>query len=201
MGNVAASGGYWIATAADKIIAQNSTITGSIGVITGKPILKELWEKIGVNWEEIKIGNNALMWSLNNDFSAEESTKLNKNLDKIYADFKNKVAISRHLDENYVENIAKGQVWSGQRAKELKLVDIIGGYKEAIIEAKILAKIPVNEPVNLVIYPNEEPFIKLLTNMFSSPLSATLLNLQVIVNKFNSGYKSTVKSPELNLTY
>ncbi|MFP4463718.1 MAG: signal peptide peptidase SppA [Alphaproteobacteria bacterium] len=132
MGNVAASGGYWIASSADQIFVLPSTITGSIGVLGGKFSLKGLWEKLGVNWDEVRWGEKASMWSFNQPYDANEEQRVNAMLDRIYSSFVTRVAKGRDLSEAEVEDVARGRVWSGKRAVEVGLADQIGGLSDAL---------------------------------------------------------------------
>lgn len=141
MGNTAASGGYWVAAAGDKIYASNSTLTGSIGVVGGKFDASGLWDKLDVNWEEVSYGKNGGMWSFNKPFSPDEQERFEASLDNVYAAFIKRVTEGRKLSPTQVEAIAKGHVWSGRKAKELGLVDVIGGEDKALDElAQTLGK-------------------------------------------------------------
>ena len=132
MGNVAASGGYYIASGAEKIFAEKNTITGSIGVFGIIPNIGQMMEnKLGVTFDEVELHEHAAM-GITKNFDAIEATKVQQAIDKIYFSFKSVVAKGRKLNMDSVENIAQGRVWSGTRAKEIKLVDEIGGLKEAI---------------------------------------------------------------------
>lgn len=153
LGGVAASGGYYVAMAADRIIAHPGTITGSIGVFSGKLVLAEFWRKLGVNWDAVQIGDNAGMWSANHPFSDEAWRRMNAMLDRIYADFTGKVAAARGLDAEAIDRAARGRVWSGTDAKEVGLVDALGGFDAAVAEAKRLAGIPEAAAVELVRFP------------------------------------------------
>lgn len=131
MGNVAASGGYYIAADADKIIAEPGTITGSIGVFGGKVLLSGLLAKIGAHMEGVQVGANADMWSTFQDYSPAERERLTRFIDVTYAAFKDRVATGRKLSPDAVERVARGRVWSGTDAKTIGLVDALGGYETA----------------------------------------------------------------------
>lgn len=173
----AASGGYFISLAGDKIVAEPSTITGSIGVLGGKFVLEDLWKKIGINWTDIKFGNNSDMLSLNKKFTKSEQKIFEESLDDVYKDFTSKVIENRPLKEN-IENIAKGRIWTGIQAKEIGLVDEIGGYGVAISLAKQKANIPNDAYFNIVIYPQEKTF--------SEKIRELILNPAINVNEFIS---------------
>lgn len=127
MGNVAASGGYWIAAGAKKIYAMPATLTGSIGVVGGKINLQKLWEKYDIHWESVSYGQNAAMMSFNTPFSASEQAQFEASLDNVYAHFIARVKKGRKMNEADIEAIAKGHVWTGDQAKKNGLVDEIGG--------------------------------------------------------------------------
>jgi protease-4 len=158
MGSVAASGGYYIASAANKIVADPSTITGSIGVIGSFPAYYKLMEKIGVTAEVIKEGSHADMFSGLRQFSSVEVMALNRILDESYDDFVSKVAAGRKLSTAEVEAVAEGRVYTGQQALDKRLVDKIGGFMDAVYLAKDEAKI-MGDP-RLVYYRDSNPFLQ-----------------------------------------
>lgn len=159
MGDVAASGGYFVAIPADRIVAQPGTITGSIGVLGGKMVTSAMWEKVGLTFDQIEFGANANMWNASKSFTPAEWERFNAWLDRVYADFTSKVAEGRKLPKERVLEIAKGRVWSGEDAKEIGLVDALGGYPVALKLAKEAAKIPAGEAVKVAVYPREKkPF-------------------------------------------
>ncbi len=153
MGNAAASGGYFIAMAADRIVAQPGTITGSIGVFSGKMVLADLWPKLGVAWDEAHRGDNAGIWSANRPFSPQEWDRMNTMLDHIYDDFTTKAAEGRHMPKDKLEALARGRVWTGAQAKGLGLVDALGGFDVARTELRQLLELNKNAPLDLVIFP------------------------------------------------
>lgn len=149
MGNLAASGGYYVACGAERIVAQPGTITGSIGVVYGKFVVREVWKKLGVAWESLKSGANATFWSGRHDFDEAGWVKVRALLDRVYEDFKARVGEGRKLSSEAVEEVARGRVWSGAQAKERGLVDELGGLEVAVARAKDLAGIPAEAPVRL----------------------------------------------------
>jgi protease-4 len=153
MGNVAGSGGYFVAMAADKIVAQPATITGSIGVLGGKMLTGGLWDKLGVTWDEVHSSAHSTMWTGTRDYSPSEWARFQAWLDRVYADFTSKVAEGRKMPKERVLEVAKGRIWTGEDAKGLGLVDELGGYAAALRLARQAAKIPENEEVNLQVYP------------------------------------------------
>jgi protease-4 len=197
MSNVAGSGGYWIAAFANKIVAQPATITGSIGVISGKVALEKFWPKIHVNWDDVSVGNNASLWSSNKLYTEEQLKILNKNLDYIYENFKARVAKGRNLTSEQVEALAKGRIWSGEDAKNLGLVDELGGIDKAITLAKIEAGIPLTEKVSIVTYPLERSLFSQFMDMLSgkeTPYIATFLKpLKTFVEACQAFYRHFVQ--------
>lgn len=162
MGNVAGSGGYLVATAADKIVAQPGTITGSIGVFGGKMLTAGLSEKLGLSSDEVHTSDNATMWSSNLDFSPAQWAKFNQQLDWIYQDFTTKVAQGRKLDHAHVLSVAEGRVWTGEDARARGLVDELGGFPVALRLAKAAAGIAADAPVQLRLFPRERSFVATL---------------------------------------
>lgn len=163
MSDYAASGGYFIALAADYIVAEPATITGSIGVLGGKIVLEKLWKKIGIKWGEISFGNNSSVLSVNHKFSIEERKLFNKSLDRVYEDFTQKVMQARNFDERKINEVARGRVWLGQDAFELGLVDALGSIDLALFKAKNLAGIKQGERFSLMYYPRKQSFQEKLT--------------------------------------
>jgi protease IV len=153
MGDVAGSGGYYIAAAADKIVAEPATLTGSVGVVAGKLLTSGLWDKLGVRWGAVQDGENAAMFSTQEDFSPAGEKHFQGFLDTVYAGFKERVAAGRKLDAAVVEQIAKGRVWTGEDAKAKGLVDELGGYDTALRLARVAANLDVAAPITLKTYP------------------------------------------------
>jgi len=156
MGNLAGSGGYFVAMAADKIVAQPGTITASIGVLGGKMLTSGLWDKVSLSWDDVHNGDKATMFTGTHDYTPAEWARFEAWLDRVYVDFTGKVADCRKLPKEKVLEIAKGRIWSGQDAKNLGLVDEPGGYNEALRLAKKAANIPESDEVKLVVYPHEK---------------------------------------------
>ncbi len=163
MGNVAGSGGYFVAMAADKIVAQPGTLTGSIGVLGGKLVTRAFWQRFGVNWDEVHEGESAGMFLWTEDFSDAQHERFREWLDRVYDDFTAKVAAGRMLPLERVREIAKGRIWSGKDAKELGLVDELGGVHEALALARELAGLPKDAKLKLVPFPPpEDPWEELI---------------------------------------
>src|ERR1700730_9674423 len=162
MSDVAASGGYWIAAPASKIIADRNTITGSIGVLTGKLNLSGLYHLLGVSTDYVATSDNATLFSDQQNFTPAQEAYIQKSLDNTYAEFKKGVAQGRHMSVEAVDRIAKGREWTGAQGKDLGLVDELGGYDRAIEVAKQLAHIPANESVHIVRFPQERSLFQQL---------------------------------------
>ncbi|MEM7481041.1 MAG: signal peptide peptidase SppA [Acidobacteriota bacterium] len=165
MSNVAGSGGYFVAMAADKIVAQPGTITGSIGVFGGKLLTSEMWDKLGVSFDDVKTSQNAGMFMSTEDYSEAEWQRVQTALDRIYDDFTGKVADGRSLSLEQVQEIAKGRIWSGEDALEIGLVDALGGFDVALELAREAAGIEADEDIQLREFPRPQtPFEMLFDN-------------------------------------
>ena len=166
MGGVAASGGYFVAMAADRIIASPGTLTGSIGVYGGKFVTEGLWPKIGVNWDVVQAGKHAAIWSPFHDFQPSGEARLEAMMDAVYQDFTSKVAKGRGLTGAQVETVAGGRVWSGEAASKVGLVDALGGLRASIDAAKEAAGIDAKQDITLQEFPlPQTPFERLLSLM------------------------------------
>jgi protease-4 len=159
MGNVAASGGYYVSMAADTIVAQPGTITGSIGVVVGKAVVNDLLDRIGIGLGSVADGDHARMFSATKDFSDSEWERINASLDKIYDDFTAKVAEGRDLSRERVHELARGRVWTGADARDRGLVDELGGIDMALDLARKKAGLPADAPVRS--YPHTSPLERL----------------------------------------
>ena len=162
MGNLAGSGGYFVAMAADKIVAEPGTITASIGVLGGKMLTSGLWDKVGLSWDEVHQGENATMFTGTEDYTPAEWARFEAWLDRVYLDFTSKAAEGRKLPKEKVLEIAKGRIWSGQDAKNLGLVDELGGYDTALRLAKRAAGIPESDEIKIVVYPRPKSLLQSL---------------------------------------
>lgn len=132
MGDVAASGGYYIAMGADVIVAQPGTLTGSIGVFGGKPVTADLLGRLGIGHDAVAEGRHARMFSTRRGFSAEERDLLEQWLDRVYVDFTAKVGQGRGMSQSEVHEVARGRVWTGADARKRGLVDELGGLRRAV---------------------------------------------------------------------
>ncbi|HKO09962.1 MAG TPA: signal peptide peptidase SppA [Alphaproteobacteria bacterium] len=168
MGGVAASGGYFIAVPASKIVAEPGTLTGSIGVFGGKLVIKGLLEKLGISVDAVQFGANAAIWSSDQDFTPEGWNRLEASLDAVYKDFTSKVVAARGLDASRIPEIAKGRVFTGAQARKLGLVDALGGFPQALELAREALHLKPEEPVQLREYPPRgREFRELLHRLFA----------------------------------
>ena len=162
MSDTAASGGYWIASPASKIVADPDTITGSIGVLIGKFNLTGLYNLLGISTDSVTTSDNATLFSDEQNFSPIQRQYIERSLQDTYAEFTQGVAQGRRMSLQAVDKIAKGRVWSGVQAKDIGLVDDLGGLDRAIEVAKQLAHIPPGQSVQLVRFPQEKTLWQLL---------------------------------------
>ncbi len=153
MGDVAASGGYYVAMGADVIVAEPGTITGSIGVVAGKQVVDGLVERLGISHEGVAGAEHSLMFSRLREFTDDEWQRLNAWLDRIYDDFTAKVAEGRRLPTDHVREVARGRVWTGADAKERGLVDELGGLGAATSLAVDRAGLPPSTEPEVRVYP------------------------------------------------
>jgi len=167
MGDLAASGGYYIAIPAQMIVSQPSTLTGSIGIFGGKFVTGGLYEKLGAHIEAASVGKHAEINGPMRPYNAEELKKLQEQLQAFYDQFVEKVAESRHSTPEKIDALAQGRVWTGRQAKQNGLVDELGGLDRAVAIAKQNAKIAADSDVELVVYPPRKSFYELLSDQFS----------------------------------
>jgi protease-4 len=163
MGNVAASGGYFVAMHATKIVAHPGTITGSIGVLGGKMITRRLFERLGITYDSLGSSANSDFFSENHDYSAHGWQRFQAWLDRVYLDFTTKVAEGRGLPLEKVQEVAKGRIWTGADAKELGLVDELGGWPVALRLAREAAGLAPDADIELKVYPEKKG---VLTSLF-----------------------------------
>ncbi len=186
MSDVAASGGYWIATPAREIVADPDTITGSIGVLIGKFNVSGLYAMLGMSTDYVSTSANATIFSDQQNFTPDQQALIQKSLNETYAEFTGGVARGRHMSVEAVDKIAKGRVWSGLQAKQLGLVDQLGGIDTAIQAAKQLAHIPASASVHIVRYPRQKTFWQLLLereqNLNESASTSIRTALQQLLN-------------------
>jgi len=194
MGSVAGSGGYFVAMAADKIVAQPATITGSIGVFGGKMVTTGLWNKLGVTWDDVHTSKNADAWTQAKDLTPAQWARMEAWLNRVYEDFTSKASQGRNLPIETVEKIARGRIWTGEDGKKLGLVDELGGFPTALRLVRKAVKLPDNAPVRLKVYPEKKTlfnFILELTQIAVGDesvraLAGTLENLQPFIKTLES---------------
>lgn len=155
MGSVAGSGGYWVSMAADHIVAGPGTLTGSIGVLSGKLVTRGLGERIGVTTDEAHRGAFALMNSPSQEFTEDHRARMDAALDRIYDDFVDRVAHCRSLDRGEVHEHARGRVWTGADAAARGLVDELGGYRQALAAVRRLTGLDADASVRLRVVPRQ----------------------------------------------
>jgi protease-4 len=174
MGAVAASGGYLVSMSADAIVANAATITGSIGVVTGKLVARELKERLGVGSESVRTNANADAWSIDHPFTDAQREHIEATTDLFYTDFIENVAVGRKMTVEAVDAVARGRVWTGADALEHGLVDELGGLRTAISRAKVLAGLDPDDDVRLVNYPGSSFMDVLRPKPSSAPAAASL---------------------------
>ncbi|HZP48237.1 MAG TPA: signal peptide peptidase SppA [Vicinamibacterales bacterium] len=167
MSDLAASGGYYIAMPAQVIVAQPSTLTGSIGIFGGKVVTGGVYDKLGAHIDSTSIGAHAEINSPVRPYNPGELQKLNEQLQSFYDQFVEKVADSRHSTPEQIDMLAQGRVWTGRQAKQNHLVDELGGLDRAIAIAKQRAKISADSDVEIVVYPPRKSFYEILSEQFS----------------------------------
>ncbi|HEX3429384.1 MAG TPA: signal peptide peptidase SppA [Rhizomicrobium sp.] len=194
MGPLAASGGYYVATAADKIVAEPATLTGSIGVLTGKVAIGKSAQMIGVTLDNIGVGKNALFDSSVDPYTPEQLANLNHQADVIYADFMQKVADGRKLPIGIVQKIAKGRVWTGADALPKGLVDDLGTFWTAVGEVKALIGATPDTRLVFRRYPEKEGFFETLLQLFSGTQAGlrAMEGISVLLNR--PGVQETISA-------
>lgn len=185
MGDYAASGGYWISSEASWIVAQPSTLTGSIGVFGGKFVLADALGRFGVDMRNLSVGGEyADAFSPSQDFTPAQRAAFSAQIDRTYEEFITRVATGRRLPPARVREIARGRVWTGAQARTLGLVDQLGGLEEAIAKARELARIPADESVRFKRYPTPESPFEALAEMFgvSGEAAQVLVGIGGVMN-------------------
>ena len=206
MSDLAASGGYYVAMPAQVIVAQPSTLTGSIGIFGGKIVTGGVYEKLGAHIESTSIGKHAEINSPVRPYNAGELKKLQEQLQAFYDQFIEKVATSRHTTPEKIDAVAQGRVWTGRQAKENGLVDVLGGLDAAVAVAKQRAKLAADSEVELVVYPPRKRFYEVLSDQFggasdrlaiSAWLSANLSKGELDALRLMRGPLATFRRDEL----
>jgi protease-4 len=164
MGNVAASGGYYISALADEIFAQPATLTGSIGVFFLTYNMKDLYNRAGVNRQTIKRGKFSDLFNNSRDITPEERELGQRIIQDFYNRFISLVAEGRKTTADKIDMIAQGRIWSGTDAKDNGLIDELGGLEAALNHAKVLAKIPASQQIKIILYPARKNICEMIMN-------------------------------------
>jgi len=192
MSNVAGSGGYWISCGAQRIVADPGTITGSIGVYGGHLNTSGFYEnKLGVTFGRMDRGVNANIYGELEDWTDEQRAVIDRMLDRIYDDFVGRVSAARDMTPEAVDAIGRGRVFTGVQAWENGLVDVVGGFDEALVEAKKLADIEIDAEVQLVEFPRVLPWWQQLAKKRSGDEAAIGKRLEVLEKWLATGTLAT----------
>ena len=162
MGDIAASGGYYIAMGCDKIFAEPATLTGSIGVVGGKIAVGELMEEIGLNTDVISYGKNSGMFGTSEKFSDSERRIMRAMMEETYEQFTSKAAAGREMELDDLKKLAGGRVWSGRQAKDNGLIDELGTLRDALFAAAELADLEIDDEPELIVLPEAKSFLEQL---------------------------------------
>lgn len=200
MGNVAASGGYFIAMAADRIVAQPMTLTGSIGVAGGKVVFAGAMGRLGIGHERIAAGENATLYSPLEPFTDAQRQQMERMLDRIYADFTGKAAAARGLDSARIDQAARGRVFTGADAAEVGLVDAVGGYAEALQAVRALLRLPDGAPLRLRPFPAPEDPVRAMLDLlrggeFMQAL-VSLSRLSALLTHYETVLGGAIEAPQ-----
>jgi protease IV len=175
MSDVAASGGYYIAMPASAIVAEPATLTGSIGVVMVKFVIDGTLKKLGLNMEHVQEGRYADLYSPIRPFSASERARVEEQMQATYDAFVEKAAAGRNTTPEKIDAIGQGRVWTGRQAKQLGLVDELGGLERALALAKERVGIPQDAGVELVVYPPRKSIYEIVANPFGRADGASTL--------------------------
>jgi protease-4 len=189
MGGMAASGGYWISMPARHIFSNHLTVTGSIGVLFGKFNLKGLYDKVGITKETVKTSTYADIFSDYRSFTPEEREKVTLMMKQLYDDFVNKVAGSRKMSYDEVHAVAQGRIWSGTRAKEIRLVDDLGGLWAALEKTADLAELKEGS-YGVQCYPPKRDVFDMIWEMMSDQGVALSSELKAVQSRFDTYKRS-----------
>jgi protease-4 len=195
MSDLAASGGYYIAMPAHAIVAQPGTLTGSIGIFGGKFVTAGLMSKAGARLESVAEGRFAEMGSPARPFTPDERAKLEEQMQAFYDQFVEKVARARRRTPEQINALAQGRVWTGRQAKDIGLVDELGGLSRAIAIAQERAKISADAPVELVTYPPRKGFLEWLADPMSAAEEGRSLLLEALATPSERRALAAVQTP------
>jgi protease-4 len=201
LGPVAASGGYWVASAADRIFASPGTVTGSIGVVGGKFDLSGLWDKLNVNWDRVSFGDNAGVWSFNRGFDERGARRFEAMIDDVYTQFLQRVAEGRDMSSDKVRRIAGGRVWTGASAVNNGLVDEKGGLSTALDYTARRLGLASRRALQVVELPQRKSSFQLLLDLLrqQARVGAIVSQLTPLVNS-TAPIVEQVQHPERYLT-
>jgi protease-4 len=174
MSGVAASGGYYIASSATKIVAHPATLTGSIGIVFSMPSVQGLLDKIGINTETLERGQYARLFDPSKSWSPEERQQVQRLLESLYRTFTRKVAEGRGLSPEEVDRLGGGRVWTGVQAKDFGLVDELGGLETALRIAREEAGIPAEQGLQLIFYPKPKRLFETLFDRLTGQVAITM---------------------------
>jgi protease-4 len=175
MSDLAASGGYYLAMAGDAIVAQPGTLTGSIGIFTGKYVIGGTLEQLHANIESTSEGRHAEIYSPARPFTDEERANVMASMQTFYDEFVERAAAARHTTPEKIDAVAQGRVWTGAQAREHGLVDRLGGLDTAVSIAKQRAGIPAEEEVQRVVFPPKRPWYEVVSRQLQGPRGSTPL--------------------------
>jgi len=202
MGDTGASGGYWIAMNANRIVADGTTLTGSIGVLAGKVVTAGLWQKLGINWGVIADGRNAGIWSSLSPYSDSERERLGALLDSHYAAFTERAVEARGLEPQRLEAVAKGRVWTGRQAVKRGLIDEVGDVWIAIARIREALKLTADAPVHLREFPRPRTSLQRLLEAVGvrAGVGAVLPPaLTAVLRPLIAGDSGAARMPEIGL--
>jgi protease-4 len=191
MSNVAGSGGYWISCGAHRVVADPGTLTGSIGVYAGHLNTSGFYNKLGVTFGRLDRGANANIYGEFEDWTDDQRVVVDRMLDRIYDDFVERVSASRDMTPEAVDAIGRGRVFTGSQALENGLIDVVGGFDEALLEAKKLADIDSDAEVQLVEFPRVLPWWQQLAKNRSGEGAEIAKRLEALESWLATGSIST----------
>ncbi|MBA2379948.1 MAG: signal peptide peptidase SppA [Blastocatellia bacterium] len=198
MGDYAASGGYYIACNANKIVAEPSTLTGSIGVFVGKPVLAGMYDWLGITNEYVTRGKNSGIFKATEKWNEDERGKMMEQANTIYFNnFVPKVAKGRNMTDEQVNTLGQGRVWTGTQAKANGLVDEIGGLERAIEIAKELANLPADKDVRRVVFPAPQPLFQRWFGSEDATLSSDLKAKKAIADTLPADVRRSLRYSEM----
>lgn len=198
MSDVAASGGYYISTNANKIVAEPSTLTGSIGVFVGKPVVKGLYDWLGITNEYVMRGKNSGIFRETEKWNPGERAKMEEQANNIYfSNFIPKVAAGRNMNVEQANTLGQGRVWTGTQAKANGLVDELGGLEKAIEIAKQLANLPADKDVKRIVFPAPRPFLETVFGSEESTVSAEQKAQRALAESLPADARKALRFAEL----